>query len=403
MLTQDSEEDKDYEKEYDEDESYQKVRRRNIIERRNLYVQRFGDMKPLNISPIFDFYYHQAKAAEDPFFVQDKDSLIFLFVSGLYSGRFPGRQTTYPHTLLFMKGLGLDIRSINVLIDQSVYVNAKIIAAEVSKIYKSEKKQIVLIGHSKGSVDISTAITLYPKINKYIRLFISLMGVFGGSPIASLCSHSSSDKQEAKLVVKKVINHFMKSSTQALVDITMETRHTFLTRHSYPLQSVPAVSVIASRSTNRNFLYNYIKKFYHEENDGLITTIDAHIPGSSVIFIPGMDHGGPPVSLRYKHSESFLIGICAASLLATSDRQQSLTSTICNGGLISEKKYCCSLPFSHSTIALSQFPPKSKEGPKASGCMPSNEELASDIAYFLTSSWEKKKKRRSLTTNTSTS
>jgi hypothetical protein len=388
---EEEEEDKEY-KDYDDEESYQKVRRRNIIDRRNLYVQRFGEMKPLNISPIFDFYYRQSKAGLDPFFNEDKNDLIFLFVCGLYSGKFPGRQITYPDTLRFMKTLGLDIRTINIIIDQSVYVNAQIIATEVTKIFKAEKKQIVLIGHSKGSVDVTTAITLYPKINKYIRLFISLMGVFGGSPIASLCSHSSSEKQEAKLVVKKVINHFMKSSTQALVDITMETRHTFLSRHSYPLHAVPAVSVIASRATNRNFLYKYIKKLYHEENDGLITTIDAHIPGSSVIFVPGMDHGGPPTSLRYKHSESFLMGICAASLLATSDRQQSITSSICTGQMISEKKYCCSLPFNHTTIALSHYPPKSKDGPKLSGCMPSNEELASEIASFLTSSWEKRKR-----------
>eukprot|EP01103_Thecamoeba_quadrilineata_P021436 TRINITY_DN985_c0_g1_i3.p1 TRINITY_DN985_c0_g1~~TRINITY_DN985_c0_g1_i3.p1 ORF type:complete len:424 (-),score=82.50 TRINITY_DN985_c0_g1_i3:96-1367(-) len=262
---------------------YKKIRRRHILDRRGLYQSRFGELKPTNITPIFDTFYHLVKEGADPFEVKDKNNLVFLFVSGLYSGRFPGRQISYPNTLRFLQDrLGVDVRTLDIKLDESGYVNGLIISNEVSKIYKNEQKQVVLIGHSKGSVDIAAAITLYPKMCKKVRLFISLMGVFGGSPIASVCSHSGSAKQEAKMVVKKLINRFMKSSTEALVDITMESRHNFLEQHQYPTGAVPTVSVIASRAPKRNLLYNYIHRLYHEQNDGLITVIDAHIPGSSV-------------------------------------------------------------------------------------------------------------------------
>ena len=44
--------------------------------------------------------------------------------------------------------------------------------------------QVVLVGHSKGGIDSSVAITLHPELRERVRGLITIQSPVGGTPVA---------------------------------------------------------------------------------------------------------------------------------------------------------------------------------------------------------------------------
>lgn len=74
--------------------------------------------------------------------------------------------------------MGLDARRIEILVDGSVNFNANYIANTIREIWKKHKKKLVVIGHSKGAVDIGAAFTLNPDLIQLIKCFIAIQVIF---------------------------------------------------------------------------------------------------------------------------------------------------------------------------------------------------------------------------------
>ena len=49
----------------------------------------------------------------------------------------------------------------------------------------NDGKQVVLVGQSKGGVDITAALALYPEFKPHVRAVVSMQAPYGGTPIAS--------------------------------------------------------------------------------------------------------------------------------------------------------------------------------------------------------------------------
>lgn len=70
--------------------------------------------------------------------------------------------------------MGLDARRIEILVDGSVEFNASQIANVIREIYQKYQKRVVMVGHSKGAVDISACITLNPDLIPLMKCFVAI-------------------------------------------------------------------------------------------------------------------------------------------------------------------------------------------------------------------------------------
>ena len=242
--------------------------------------------------------------------------------AGLYSGFFPGGEDAPDQFKDWLSRIrncyGIDTRYLNELaVDSSCSHNARIIFDYVKKVHEENGKQIVLLGYSKGSADVSTAIMLYgQELKPILRCWISMMGCFGGSAFASAMAGSEDSYRTGLLakVVKKC-----KCKIDALQDITLPRRDALLREYPYPVGLIPCLSLIASiRDCSYDDLYP-LYKFIHlthkEESDGLVTLPDQTIPGSAVVYIRGMDHtGAGETNVAFKDMTPFMAALFATVL-----------------------------------------------------------------------------------------
>jgi len=272
-----------------------------------------------DVTTKFDVMYSKISEGENVFQQFDIQNFVVLFVPGLYSGKIPGNTQAlevFDDRMKKLEEQGLTAYRVQVPTDAGVIANSNIIASAVQDIHRTTNKSVVLVGHSKGAVDISVAITLYPQIRAHIKCFISMQSPFFGAGVAT-------DLQTGnrKTVVDAMIREILHCDPIALYDTTKEARQKFLLEHPYPKEEVPTLSFVSTaENLDRSFLsflYKYVKT-RHGENDGLVGMNDGIIPGSDFVLISGMSHYGAYQNLKIKYNNpSFLVMALIATGLQT--------------------------------------------------------------------------------------
>jgi triacylglycerol esterase/lipase EstA (alpha/beta hydrolase family) len=85
-----------------------------------------------------------------------------------------------------LQRLGLDARIVQVPIDGNVLLNATIISTLIQDLHQQfPDKKFVLVGYSKGGVDITAALSIMPQIAVHVRCVITMFSPLFGSHIAS--------------------------------------------------------------------------------------------------------------------------------------------------------------------------------------------------------------------------
>ena len=136
---------------------------------------------------------------------------------------------------------------------------------------------VVLLGQSKGPLDIHAALALHPEIVPRVRAFVSLQAPFGGTPLAA-------DPQTSRLLRRLAPKSFFQMAYQQ--------RRAFL-RAVPPLPPVPTVA-LATSCAQAGFLLEktreYLATKYGAESDGFVPTADESIPGALLVTLRGLDH-----------------------------------------------------------------------------------------------------------------
>ena len=150
-------------------------------------------------------------------------------------------------------------------------------------------------------------------MKEYIYGVISVCGAFGGSPLASVMTTNylyirgigtslflSSSCPSLSfclplLIVQLIIEKTMGCDFQALLDVTLSERDTFLDSHTlpdpFPFPVLSAVGHISGCPYDGFYpLYKFIKKIHGIRSDGVVSEADQCIPGSMRVTIPGMNH-----------------------------------------------------------------------------------------------------------------
>ncbi len=224
-----------------------------------------------------------AKAGKPQLPGEAKDH-VYLLVGGLFTNQYPGYMDG---NLKSLKQAGLEARRVGIDTSASVETNAKAIRDAVLEASKGGKK-VVLVGQSKGGVDATAALSLYPELKGRVRAVVAMQAPYGGTPIASDLRNCP----ELKPLLKQVIGSVMKGDVKSLLDLSYEARRDFVSAHPYP-SDVPTVSLATSRDSLKSIVdvtARYMRERYGIASDGLVPQADAEIPGSRVVRLSDMDH-----------------------------------------------------------------------------------------------------------------
>jgi len=209
---------------------------------------------------------------------------VYLTVDGLTGENWPGYMEANREGL---RDRGLDVREIKVDTEASTLTNAETIRKAIESV-QAEGKQVVLIGHSKGGVDISAALALHPELKDSVRAVVTMQSPYGGAPLATDLLSDPLTKAGVDALAKYIFN----GDPNTVRDLTYAYRQKFIQEHPYPTD-IPTVSLGTSSDSQLSLVSapaNYTKLRYGEKTDGLVSPKDARIPGSNTVTLPDLDH-----------------------------------------------------------------------------------------------------------------
>lgn len=210
-----------------------------------------------------------------------------LFVPGLWSDCVRGLTET--ERLLrdaFASG-GRDFAVVNVDGTSSSAGNADTIRRAVLAT-SGDARDTVLIGHSKGAVDILVALDVHPELQQRVAAVVSVAGAIGGSPLAT---------RAPRMLVTLARNapglKCQEGDGLALESLDPVERHAWLASHRLP-PGVRAYSLVAFPAPDRIsrglFVSYSLLSNIDARNDGQLLAHDQMIPGSTLLGYANADH-----------------------------------------------------------------------------------------------------------------
>lgn len=151
-----------------------------------------------------------------------------------------------------------------------------------------QARPLILMGHSKGTIDILQAVVSYPKVSSRVVAVVSLAGAVGGSPLAE-------DMQQSKLnLLAKVPRSGCETGDSgALASLDPGLRQQWLSDNSLP-QGIRYYSVITypdPQHISSGLKSDYMKLAEVDaRNDGRLIFYDQFIPGATLLAFANADH-----------------------------------------------------------------------------------------------------------------
>src|SRR4051812_20117680 len=224
-----------------------------------------------------------------------------LLVAGIFTRYYPG--------YLARVRRALRAREIPIDTEQTVAVNARAIRDHVLR----APRPVVLLGHSKGPLDIHAALSLHPEIVPRVRAFVSLQAPFAGTPLAT----DAEAEPLSRRLVRGVVGGLLRGAPHGYFEMGYAQRRAFLGQHS-PRPPVPAVALATWTDRAGLFLEKtrqYIDGRYGVRSDGFVPLPDAQVPGARLVCLEGLDHAS--IALRWLRPRArFEAGRVARALVA---------------------------------------------------------------------------------------
>ncbi|MDJ0846810.1 MAG: lipase [Myxococcota bacterium] len=258
------------------------------------------DVEATDVTPRFRELLERVRAGENVV-PPEAAGYLWLLVPGLFSNLYPDYMKGNVEAL---RELDLRFQEVEVAPDGPVATAAQVLR-DVLFAELAEGQQAVILGHSKGGVDVSAALALYPEVHSRVRSFVAIQAPYAGSPVANDLAHCPSLGSTAAFFVRILGN-----DPEAAVELSYETRQEFIAEHPYPTE-IPTLSLATSRVDWRSIVWmtgKYVRDQYGVESDGLVVPADAVLPGSQVIHLGDMDHAesvlsGVPGFINYRSKE----------------------------------------------------------------------------------------------------
>lgn len=196
-------------------------------------------------------------------------------------------------------GITTDLLSVP---NDSSEANARAISEFIGKAGE-DKRQFIVVGYSKGTPDIQTALALDPKLKDSVAAFISVAGASGGSPIAD-----SLPMQIDAYLAKAKQGKCQGNLAEGFKSLKKEVRQRFLS--SYPHPAVPTYSLVTLTTAERvpsmsKQTFTMLSAF-DAQNDGQLLKMDQIIPESTYLGDIWSDHLGVALAMGTKFPRAAL-------------------------------------------------------------------------------------------------
>lgn len=162
-----------------------------------------------------------------------------------------------------------------------------------------DDRPILLIGYSKGAMDILEALVSYPDLQKRVVAVLSAAGSIGGSPLAE------SGRQEDLNIMRYFPgSQCSKGDGGAIESLRPLTRRTWLAHHPLP-ESVSYYSLVTFPEPDRisaalRGMYKTLSQV-DARNDGQLIIYDQIIPDSTLLGFVNADHWAVAVPIAREH------------------------------------------------------------------------------------------------------
>lgn len=239
-----------------------------------------------------------------------------LLVPGYLSDLNP---TYFADQLRWLASINVEHEKVAVKSGQGIKINAPIVAAAIRK----SAKPVILITHSKGSVDTLDALIAEPLLRSKVKGWVSLQGAFLGSPIADKVLDGSLLNPIVAAVILNLFGGTQDSAQGLTTAASLAYYRDHLVEINQLLRDVPAIAFASAIDSAPSARANSILEIPYElmardgiRNDGLVPLDAAVLPGMDYIKISGVDHIAPvmPAQLRFdrvRFSKGLLIALRA--------------------------------------------------------------------------------------------
>jgi len=214
--------------------------------------------------------------------------LHLLIVPGAFAECFPEFGMPFEDAALSLRQRGYRIDFIAVSGRSGADHNGALIAAAVEKIAEDPAERIVLIGHSKGALDILHFLVNHPQPARRIRAVVSVAGAVNGSPLAD----DFADMYR-KIFSRMPFLYCSPGDRDVINSLTRSYCMRWLASHRLP-QHVKYFSLggFARREDiNPTMLLTYdLLSIVEPRNDGYVAFCDQVIPGATLLGYANLDH-----------------------------------------------------------------------------------------------------------------
>jgi hypothetical protein len=197
--------------------------------------------------------------------------------------------------LAWLGSLGVAGEKVAVKSRQSVAINAPIVAQAI----RDSARPVVLITHSKGSVDALEALQAERALRSKVRAWVSLQGAFGGSPIADwLLNGFLLDPATAIAVLQ-----FLGGSKESAEGLTTAASRAWYKERAAAidvvLREIPTIAFATSldgaraRASGLLEISRLLMSSRGVKSDGLVPPGSALLPGMDYVEVTGLDHVAP--------------------------------------------------------------------------------------------------------------
>lgn len=183
---------------------------------------------------------------------------------------------------------GLKIDQMIVSGRSSSDANAVYIAETIGNLDLAENEKLVLVGHSKGAVDILHFLVNFPEQSRRVAAVVSVAGAINGSPLAFKLDDIYT------VLARNFLSSRCKTGDDGALDsLRPSVRLSWLAAHPLP-ESVRYFSIVAF--TRRDRINTLLKTGYDllwpydPRNDGLLLSTDQLIPGGTLLGYVNADH-----------------------------------------------------------------------------------------------------------------
>ncbi len=214
--------------------------------------------------------------------------LKILVVPGAFAECFPEYGMPFEDAAAAMRRRGARIDFIAVGGRSGADHNAAQIADAIDRLPADSDEKIVLIGHSKGTVDILHFLVNHPRQAARVRTVVSVSGPVGGSPLADLLAgvyqsvFSRMPFTDCPPGDRKVVDSLRRSEQTA-----------WLASHRLPehVRYFSLASFARREDVHPLLLFTYdALSAAGERNDGYVAVADQLIPGGTLLGCANLDH-----------------------------------------------------------------------------------------------------------------